>query len=193
MMRRDFLKGTAAVAGMLHFRHVAGATFASEARLRIGIVSDVHLGAEGEESALENALSHFRAAGVDGVVVPGDIAHHGRLDQLRIFARCWYSAFPDGKGSDGRKVEPLFIYGNHDIDGFKCPKNEARFKDSPGRLAAEAIGYGDNRARFWREVFHEDFAPIWMKNVKGYTFIGAHWNRANGGHTSGGLHEGQRG
>ena len=182
--RRWFIGGMAGCGASAGLRALAAPGVSSASggvRLRIGIVSDVHLGAEGEEAALENALAHFRAAGVDGVVVPGDIAHLGRIDQLRLFARCWHSAFPDGKGADGRRVEPLFVYGNHDIDGFKFPKNEARFKDNPGRLAAEAIGHGDNRARFWRETFHEDFAPIWMKNVKGYTFIGAHWNRANGG------------
>ncbi len=27
----------------------------------------------------------------------------------------------------------------------------------------------------WEELFHEKFEPIWMKRVKGYAVIGAHW------------------
>lgn len=123
MMRRDFLKGTAAVAGMLHFRHVAGATFAhgaSAPRLRIGILSDTHLdGGAAAAQKLERALRFFREARVDGVLVCGDIAHNGLVPQLEEFAAAWQMVFPGDCGLDGMHVEKLFHYGDHDTGG-KC-------------------------------------------------------------------------
>lgn len=153
----------------------AGAASASGAKMKFGVLSDVHLKKPGDEDTFLKALAYFRDNGVDGVLIAGDIADTGRAAQLKLCADCWYKIFPDGKAPDGRTVEQLFVYGNHDIDGWKWKSNGDLYTKHPELLETDAIGRGENRARVWEETFREKFAPIWMKRVKGYTFIGAHW------------------
>ncbi len=141
----------------------------TEPDMRFGVVSDVHVreatGRYGTE-ALSKAFAWFRDQGVDGVVIAGDMADYGLVAQLQCVADAWESAFPGGKGLSGKSVEKLFIYGNHDIEGFKYPK----IKPAPECTIAA------DRAAAWERVFKEPYAPIWKKTVKGYTFIGAHWD-----------------
>ena len=35
-------------------------------------------------------------------------------------------------------------------------------------------------AGWWRKIFHEDYSPIYAKTVRGYTFVGCHWDRGCG-------------
>lgn len=142
------------------------------ANIRFGVISDVHIQKPGDEEHLLKALEFFRERGADGVVVAGDIADQGRVWELKMFADAWYSVFPGDKGLYGEHVEKLFVYGNHCLEGWTWGNT---YKGRDDLAAKEAIGYGDNRARFWEELFHEKYEPIWMKNVHGYTFIGAHW------------------
>ena len=141
----------------------------TEPDMRFGVVSDVHVreatGPFGTE-ALYKAFAWFRDQGVDGVVIAGDMADYGLLAQLQCVADAWEKAFPGGKGAGGKPVEKLFIYGNHDVGGSKYPKPE-------DTIAAD-------RAAAWERVFKEPYAPIWKKTVKGYTFIGAHWDSWKG-------------
>ena len=130
-----------------------------EPKLTLGVVSDIHLNcpeAGFDDRAVDvvdfrKALHAFRAAGVDGVVIPGDLATGGRRQDLESVARIWYEVFPGDRLPDGRKVEKLFVTGNHDFTG-------------PGESAGA-----------WESCFHEPFEPVWMKTVKGYSFVGAHW------------------
>lgn len=178
MNRRCFLSGAAAFAASRPWRlfaetgesqpmalDVAGAT----PDLRFGVVSDVHVreatGQYGTE-ALVKAFSWFRDQGADGVVIAGDMADFGLVSQLQCIADAWNKVFPRDKGLDGRHVEKLFIYGNHDIEGFKYSKIEPK----PDEIIAT------DRAAAWERVFGEPYVPIWKKTVKGYTFIGAHWD-----------------
>ena len=168
------LTGLGATAGRGLFAS-PGAASRSGARLKIGVLSDVHLNKPGDETTFLKALAYFRDHGADGVLIAGDIADSGRAEQLKRCADCWYRTFPDGKAPDGRPVEQLFVYGNHDIDGWKWRANAERYKANPELKKTDAIGFEKNRARVWEELFHEKFEPIWMKRVKGYAFIGAHW------------------
>ena len=178
MNRRCFLSGAAAFAASRPWRlfaetgesqpmalDVAGAT----PDLRFGVVSDVHVreatGQYGTE-ALVKAFSWFRDQGADGVVIAGDMADFGLVSQLQRVADAWNGVFPDNKGLGGRHVEKLFIYGNHDIEGFKYSKLDPR----PDDIIAT------DRAVAWERAFGEPYSPIWKKTVKGYTFIGAHWD-----------------
>ena len=176
--RRWFIGGMAAGFGTLLDSRLFAAPGAANkpgAKLRIGVLSDVHLKNPGDETTFLNALAYFRDHGADGVLIAGDIADTGRAVQLKLCADCWYRTFPGGKAPDGRPVEQLFIYGNHDIGGWKSKANEERYKADPELMKTDAIGFEGNRARVWEETFHEKFEPIWMKRVKGYAFIGAHW------------------
>ena len=178
--RRWFIGGMAGFSAATGLRLFAqtGAASADGARMKMGILSDIHLNKEGDEDTYLKALAYFRDHGADGVLIAGDIADTGRIAQMKRCADCWYSIFPNGKAPDGRPVEQLFVYGNHCVTAWKWGN---AYKDNEEGAKAEAVGYGENRARIWDEFFHEKFEPIWMKRVKGYPVIGAHWEeRGNG-------------
>ena len=178
--RRWFIGGMAgfgATAGLRLFAQ-QGAAAAGGAKMKLGVLSDIHLNKEGDEDTLLAALTYFRDHGVDGVLIAGDIADTGRVSQMKRCADCWYKIFPEGKAPDGRPVEQLFVYGNHCVTAWKWGN---AFKDDEEGAKVEALGYAENRARVWEELFHEPFAPIWFKRVKGYPIIGAHWEERAGG------------
>ena len=168
LSRRSFMGGAFA-AGILSgcrsavVRVPAGSSEPNAPKLRLGVMSDIHVyyGGDGTDN-LDVALAWFRAQDVDGVVITGDLAHLGDFRELNDVGRAWDRAFPGNRGRDGRHVEKLFICGNHDF--------WFRAKGKPGAWAI-----ADDPMKAWRLAFHEDFAPVWKKTVKGYTFIGASW------------------
>ena len=145
----------------------------AEPNLRFGVVSDVHVreatGRYGTE-ALFKAFAWFRDHGADGVVIAGDMADQGLVSQLQCVADAWERTFPGDRGQGGKPVEKLFIYGNHDIDGFKYSK----------LMPNQGESIATDRAAAWERVFKEQYVPIWKKTIKGYTFIGAHWDSWKG-------------
>ena len=141
---------------------------------KIGVLSDVHLKDPGDELHFVKALEYFRDNGADGVLVAGDIADTGRISQLKRAGDSWFKVFPDGKAPDGRKVEQLFVYGNHDRWGWTWGLNEEQKKDPA--VIADSIGHSyENMKKAWEECFREEYVPVWMKNVNGIAVIGAHW------------------
>jgi len=174
--RRTFLAGAVAGVGMETARAAGtGPSAGAEApkgapNVTFGVLSDVHLERRGDEDTLLKALAYFRDNGADGVMIAGDIANTGRIEQMERAASCFWRTFPDGKAPDGRHVEQLWVYGNHEFSnwGWLRGKDEAFLK-------ANSIRYGNNRAEVWERIFHEPYRPIWAKTLKGYTFIGAHW------------------
>ena len=173
--RREFLQGMAGVGMLAGFGLMKSAFAASApgARLKMGVLSDIHIYREGDEATYLKALEYFRDNGAEAVLVAGDIADEGQYHQLKIFADAWFKVFPNDTAPDGRHVERLFIYGNHCLGGWKWNK---RLKENPDAAAKEAIGLGENRSKFWEELFHEEYQPIWLKTVKGIPVIGAHWS-----------------
>lgn len=150
-----------------------------EPLLRFGVVSDVHirLAKDGETlergygtEAFEKALEWFRDNGADAVVVAGDIADTGLTRELKAAADVWYRVFPDDKAPDGRKVERLFIFGNHDACGMR---NGSRVFPDEARRREEAIDADPQKA--WELCFHEKWEPYYTRKVKGYDFFCAHW------------------
>ena len=134
--------------------------------LTLGIVSDVHLDARpGDEIWLRKALVYFRDHGADGVVIAGDMANLGRIVEFRQVVDTWYEVFPDDKAPDGRHVEKLFCYGNHEC--IRDPRH-ASADGSP-------VWLSQDWSRHWKEIMHEDFHPVFTKNVKGYDFVLAHY------------------
>jgi predicted phosphodiesterase len=176
--RRFFLGGCAsfgALAGRRIFA-VPNATL-PKVNLRFGVVSDVHVrdDKDHDDKAFKQALTYFRDKGVDAVLIAGDIADRGRISQLQYAADAWYSVFPNDKAPDGRHVERLFVYGNHDWEGFKYGFGHIGKKLWPDKDEyARNILSTDQKAN-WERIFHEPFAPVYRKEVKGYTFIGGHW------------------
>ena len=131
--------------------------------LRVGIVSDVHIGFHStyqQSERLEKVLTFFKNRGVDAVMIPGDLQDHWTTPQydmadqigwIEEFTDIWFRVFPDGKNDvTGQKIVPLFIYGNHDED-----------------LCAE--GYWPERLGQYQDAF--------ATQIKGYWFVGAHYTR----------------
>ena len=121
------------------------------ADLRVGILSDVHLGFVWNESLqtprFKKALEAFKDMGVDAIIVAGDLQDRSGEDTLEQqkawmeeFAATWFSVFPANSG-----VEPVFIYGNHDVD-----------------LIA---------AQYWPQSLGE-YTDAFIKEINGYQFVG---------------------
>ena len=186
MTRRWFIGGMASFGAFEGCRlSAAEAPVGGVARLKFGVVSDIHVIAEntdvgrcGNTRTLKRALRWFDAQGVDGVLISGDMADAGLISQLQCVADAWNSVFPGGRSKlGGRPVEKLFIYGNHDWEG--AGYNTSIFGRPSKELVQDQIRViGLKKA--WEEVFGEEYAPIYSKSVNGYTFIGGHWDGANG-------------
>lgn len=176
MKRREFLKVSAGafLAASVPAALRAAASARGERRLRLGVVSDIHVNggktcdvetlAKSVEP-LERALRWFDAQDVDAVLIPGDLADMARVPELKAVAETWYRVFPDGKGSDGRPVEQLFLFGNH---------------DSWAHLTKGIPAIWPNRTKVWEDLFHEPYADVRVKTVKGYDFILCGWGYQNG-------------
>ena len=178
--RRTFIKGTLGTAVLAAGGRLVRAADAAAPNVRLGIVSDIHIDTAKKKDlpSFVQALEKFRDAQVDGVILSGDMADYGRVDQLQMVADAWFGVFPDDRLPNGSKVERLFIYGNHDNPGFNKGKHF-------GETAARRLWPdGDEWKRHmistdpagaWKTCFKEDFAPIYAKTVKGHVFIGCHW------------------
>ena len=182
MNRREFLQRSTVLAGAAYLGTPALAeTIATlgEPNLVIGIVSDIHLRGADTAATFIHTLEYFRSLKVDGVIIAGDMADQGLLPQLQVVADAWFQVFPDNKGLDGKETIQRFIYGNHDMEGYTWGGTIS----SVGAETAQAQGIGRQAATAWKQCFKEDYQPIWMKTIKGYHFIGAHWENQN--HISG--------
>lgn len=129
--------------------------------VRFGVVSDIHLLRPNHDKLLEKAFVYFRDRGVDAIMIPGDIADNGRISELKRCADIWKRVFPGDRGMDGRRVEKLFIYGNHDIWG-----SYHMIKQNPKLAREDAIAFEEGRPkRVWQEVFGEPYSDFWLKEV----------------------------
>ena len=95
----------------------------AKTNLRIGVVSDIHIMKKGlpdelyiygSDTIFRKTLKYFRERKVDAVIIAGDMANTGLIKELNLVANAWKEIFPGNKGADGARVEPVFIYGNHD-------------------------------------------------------------------------------
>ena len=184
--RRFFIGGLAsafACGPRRAFTAPPGAYTGGKPALAFGLLSDVHVClAPGGESlrapygtdTLMKAFGWFRDNGADAVVIAGDMAHSGLVGELKALADAWFSVFPGDKAPDGRHVERVFVFGNHDWS-------------SPGRAKTVFPDEGTRKRnllvvdpkKWWDDIFHEAWTPFFEKQVNGYPFIGAHW--CNGG------------
>lgn len=166
MNRREFIGGAAAslAAGCVgRFPDLVGA------RMKMGVLSDLHLKEAGDEDSFLKALAYFRDHGADAVLIAGDIADNGKVAQLQRCADAWYRVFPNDRAPDGRHVEKLFIYGNHDVWGG--------WSGDDNKFREDSIYCNDRYAKVWEDVFREPYSDFWLKTVRGIPVIGAHWTR----------------
>ena len=127
--------------------------------LRIGILSDIHVSqvtwGDQQHERFEKALLFFKNKGVDGVLIAGDLQENMDYDtavtNIEEVVDIWFKVFPDNINDlTGERVEPMFIYGNHD----------------KGLVDAE----------YWPERLGT-FEEAWIKEIKGYQFVGAHYTK----------------
>ena len=164
--RRQFLVGSlsaGAVFGMAGGCRPSGPLACPKGKpnAKIGVLSDIHINAGRLEATLapfRRALEYFRDEGADAVLIAGDIADSGNPKELEAVGQAWREVFPGNKAPDGRAVEKLFLYGNHDACGPISKEREAA----------------------WERSFDEKYAPIYLKVVKGYAFVCAHWGCEGG-------------
>ena len=170
--RRKFIVRTAALAGS---RILPAFAEGKVPNIRIGILSDVHVCDPGRSADVyRKALEYFRDQEVDGVIVSGDLAIWGNVRELEHGAKIWFDVFPDDKLPDGRHVERLFCTGNHDDDGWAYPGAIARWKHRTME-EAKSDSFYFHREEMWKRIYHEDWAPIFLKDVKGYKFVLRNW------------------
>lgn len=184
MNRREFI-GTVLAAGALPaFGKEPAADLGAE-RLRIGLLADIHIKGTEPQPEFEKALREFDAWKADGIVVCGDLADYGLRQQLELAAETWFRVFPGGKGSDGRPVANLMHYGDHDMSPKYAdrPDAKATWPDDAFRRGG-IISQGD-RKKIWEDCFHEEWAPIVLREVKGYPFVLAHFTRGEEGNEHG--------
>ncbi|MBO7721567.1 MAG: metallophosphoesterase [Kiritimatiellae bacterium] len=163
LSRRSFIGGAGAAAVAPLFGAGGGEI------IRFGVISDIHLDfSPVRTTAYRKALEGFRAANVDAVLIPGDIAHTGLVDQLALARDVWEEVFPGSRRPDGGRVARLFLPGNHD---WNKPKNRAA--GSPAFMA-------DDFAGNWSKTLDEPFEPVRKVMVKGCAFVLVDWYAVGG-------------
>lgn len=181
--RRFFIGGLASALAMGPRRFFAATpdTFVyGKPDLIFGVISDVHLSLSkdgktlaksyGNEHLLK-AFKYFRDNGADAVVIAGDMANCGMIGELKAVADAWFKVFPNDTAPDGRKVARIFVTGNHDLSGMAYGKWV--YGDNKEAIAANAIV--PRIKEVWDECFHEEWKEIYLKDVKGFKFVGANW------------------
>lgn len=167
MTRRDFLLSAVAMAGSGFAKDATG-VLVGGLRLRVGILSDIHVTSLEDSGWFEKALRWFDASRVDAVLITGDLCTNGHVSEIEAVAATWFKVFPDDRRSDGGKVERLFLTGNHDEDGFAY----GSFKTTE---EARRGSFRYNRETVWQRLFHEAYHPVSVKTVRGYVFILHNW------------------
>lgn len=188
--RRSFLGGALAFGSVGY--GALPARIGNEAdslKLRFGVLSDIHvneIGPDGKtwgNALFKKALSWYDKQGVDAVVVAGDLTDQGLGCNLEAVAEAWYSVFPNDHAKDGRKVEKIFVTGNHDFDGaWYTDYARQRYPDQDERKK-QILCY--DFEGWWERVFHETYSPFFVKTVKGFTFCGQHWDDGSRKHIRG--------
>ena len=183
--RRWFIGGLAsfgAFGGNRIFSAHAGTFSGGKPNLTFGVISDVHVrlaaSRDGfdkghDTSTLIHTLEWFRSQGVDAVMIVGDIADKGLVDELQYVADAWFKVFPGDKAPDGRHVQRLFVYGNHDYEGYGYGGYAKKLWPDETERAQHVLST-DQKAN-WEKIFHEEFSPIKFWTVNGYSFVGGHW------------------
>ena len=193
--RREFLKGMMVAGGLTSlgtrrvFAAPEGWTPPKSPNITFGVVSDTHLRTDRTgkvidmkdwpDAYLVAAFRHFHDINVDAVVHCGDMADRGQVVEMQAHAAAWRKAFPSDRAADGRKVEKLFVMGNHDVKGFDYGTGfrvDHIYTDSEELkkhiLATDLAGW-------WERIWGEKYEPVWHKTVKGYHFFGKHWGASD--------------
>ena len=158
--RRSFIFGLTALAGAVELG-AAGRTANAvlpkrgPAKLKFGVCSDIHSGPWDHGYGFSRACAWWKKEKVDAIVIAGDIADCGDV------ASCGYVRDIIQKEFGDNWPEMVVCWGNHDNNGNK-----------------ETGLTPENRAKVLKEFFkvsEAGDANIYLRNVKGYSFIVRHW------------------
>lgn len=187
MTRRFFLGGAAAF-GCARVLAAPGFAPSGKPNLTFGVVSDLHIRYDdktgkgvqgyGGNALFRKTLGWFREQGVDAVVIAGDLADYGLVEELEAVATAWYDVFPNDRYSDGRPIEKVFVYGNHDFHGYLYGSDPGRKHPDPEDFRRHVLR-SDLKGN-WERIFHEEYRRVYAKTIKGYRFIGQHWDDGSG-------------
>ena len=176
--RRDFLASSTAFAvtgGLSAYGWPCGSRTPT---MRLGMISDTHLVVKDNGWNVQNslcfepALRYFDQRKADGVLVAGDLTDFGTASCLRYFASIWNKVFPGNRRSDGGSIKLLHIFGDHDMGGYMHKYSWAPKEEVESGVIPEM-----DVAALWDECFHEEWAPIQVKECCGYKFVLAHHPR----------------
>ena len=182
--RRKFLMGAAALPAVSFARNTDVKPVGAR-RLRLGVISDIHITDAESTAPLESVLRRFEKAKVDGVIACGDLTDYGTVPQLELLANTWFKVFPDGKRSDGQPVANLMHYGDHDTSGNTYRRCKPCVKLYPDENEMRKMLLSRNRKQAWEKCFREPWSPIVHKRVKGYDFILSHFTKGEAGNLRG--------
>ena len=153
--------------------------------LRVGILSDTHVSYPIGDSrvkpfdyrsadAFRNALFYFRDRKVDAVVIAGDMTNSGMVDELAVSANLWREVFPANRRPDGGAVEPIVIYGNHEVLSWITQTRQ--YKGDQKRLK-ELLAKSIHRdpAGEYEKAFGRRYEPIFARRVKKRLFTCVNW------------------
>ena len=172
MNRRQFIGGMFALAGAAAWAKAGrGAP-----RLKVGVLSDIHISTPdmfNSQDAIDmfaKTLEFFKKENVDAVIIAGDLTNDGMVKELKAVADTWAKVF----GGIDRGPVRVFTTGNHEVVSFNQAK---RKKDFSNPRYSE--GFALDMRKNWMEIFGEEWRAFFIKKVKGYSFVGAHWAEWN--------------
>ena len=102
--RRNFVGSLASLGTLGGSQLVATAADAINCvppHLILGVLSDIHIFDETQVPVFERALAFFRDRKADGVIIAGDMADRGLVDQLELVAKTWFKVFPENRRPGG--------------------------------------------------------------------------------------------
>ena len=172
MNRRQFIGGAFALAGAAAWAR----SVHREPKLKVGVLSDIHISppdmfnsAEAIKK-FEDTLAFFKREKVDAVLIAGDLTNDGLVRELQTVADAWKKIF----GAINCGPEKIFVTGNHEQVYYTSARKKGDFTNP---RYADGL-YRDVRKN-WKAVFGEEWSPFFIKTVKGYSFVGAHWAEWN--------------
>ena len=182
--RRSFLECMTLFAAGRAFAAPHGMFSGGSPELVFAAVSDVHIvhpkaNSKCGTQVFERALDWYRQQGIDAVMIAGDLADSGLVDELEMLGAAWRKMFPDDKAPDGRHVEKVFVTGNHDYEAWRYSAGTAK-KLYPDEGDLEKHKLVSHYPETWKSAFGEKYEPIYMKTIRGYKFIGSHWTDGRG-------------
>ncbi len=174
--RRGFLHSITAVFASAAARRLCAEAQLNEPLLRFGVLSDTHLETTDDPETLGRVFRYLCGRNVDAVVISGDITERGLNDEVDFLMRIWSGAFPGCCSADGRRVEKVFVWGNHDYADASYMRKMPR--DEYDAMVAKSV-LGDKVAA-WRRIGEGDFTgETFAKKIKGFSFVGTHWKHEN--------------